>query len=74
MPLDVEMVHSFEADDYRKAESKLHSICNHNGWHHEGEWFDLPDGVVETICSIDRYRGGFFLNGNNPTLINCKGA
>lgn len=58
MPVSVSIVHSFPADNARKAEEKLHARFSSK--HHNGEWFLLEDNDVSYICSIRAYESGKF--------------
>ena len=60
MPVDVEIVHSFHADDARQAESMLHETYEHR--HKKGEWFSLTFENVEEIKEIKAFRDGEFLD------------
>lgn len=61
MPVSVSIVHSFPADNARKAEEKLHTRFSDK--HHNGEWFLLDDSDVNYIRSIRVYENGKFKKG-----------
>ena len=56
MPVTVEKVHSFPADDSYAAERTLHEWLDE--WRGEGEWFDLSDLQVKRIKMITRFEDG----------------
>ena len=56
MPIDVNIVHVFWADDYKAAENWLHKA--YESWRYRGEWFKLPDGLVELIKQIAAFVNG----------------
>lgn len=60
MPLDLELVSAFRADDYHQAESKLHRMCDGREWHLTGEWYELPPWAVRTISRVSKYEAGVF--------------
>jgi len=63
MPLEMTLISAFAADDYFDAESKLQRMCDHQGWHITGEWYDLPSWAVRAISRIERYDHGIFYRG-----------
>lgn len=58
MPVEVSMVHIFEADDMSGAEAELHNDFSYKRV--KGEWFDLDEFEVELITSITGYSDGKF--------------
>lgn len=54
----IELIHTFEADDYRMAEDLLHKEFQSK--HIAGEWFDLSDSEVEDIKFIAGFKNGEF--------------
>lgn len=55
----IEMIHTFEADDYRMAEDLLHKEFQTK--HINGEWFDLSDSEVEDIKFISGFKNEKFI-------------
>lgn len=68
MPIDVEEIHRFRADDYKFAEETLHNYASNHRV--EGEWFELSDEVVAIIQDIAEYRDGTFFDVHDGEEIN----
>lgn len=58
MPVTVSEVHRIECSDYKQAERALHEACDWRGWRVNGEWFDLPQFIVQAITNVVRYDSG----------------
>jgi hypothetical protein len=63
MPVDVNELHRFKADDYVLAERKLHRAFSHA--RANGEWFDLSDDELEVLTDITSYQDGCFFAGDD---------
>ena len=50
MPVKVKIVHYFPCDDPALGERALHYVVKESRI--TGEWFDLSDGDVESVCRI----------------------
>jgi predicted GIY-YIG superfamily endonuclease len=57
--IEFDLVHSFPADDYVRAESLLHRHFSEKRL--KGEWFELNHNDVELICRLSRFEAGEFL-------------
>jgi len=58
-PVEITLIHTFEADDMFVAEEKLHRRYINKRMN--GEWFELDQTDVETINGINAYRNGVFV-------------
>ena len=59
---DVCLLHEFPADEPMDAERKLHRrYRNKRAW---GEWFQLTQAEIQTICGYVGYRAGQFIGGS----------
>jgi len=58
MPVRVDEVHRFRADDYVAAERLLHSLLEEHKV--KGEWFDLSNSQVGILTNIGCYEDGRF--------------
>lgn len=58
MPIEVAVIHAFEADDARGAEKELHQ--RYSDKRGAGEWFSLIAEDVNYISRISRYEDGSF--------------
>jgi len=68
MPVDVEELHRFKADDYVAAEDQLHEWAKKQRV--TGEWFDLSEEAVAIIQDIAEYRDGEFIGVHNGEPVN----
>ena len=58
MPLTIEKIHVFKAEDYRSAEVALHE--RYENQRYRGEWFTLTKEDVKDITKISAYKDGQF--------------
>jgi len=67
MPVEVQEIHRFEADDYHKAENLLHNFFEEDRT--SGEWFDLSNSQLSAIKNIDYFESDSFYreDGTNIT-------
>lgn len=54
MPLETDLIHSFQTNDMNYAEKYLHNKYKH--LHHKGEWFNLTQKEINEICSISDFQ------------------
>jgi len=66
MPIEVSMLHSFEADDMSTAEAMLHRQFDDKQV--KGEWFDLDPVDIEFIKSIEVYTDGQFIGADDGAI------
>jgi hypothetical protein len=66
MPIRVDTVHIFYADDYIDAEAGLHKLAEQ--FRTQGEWFELPQDYVDTIKAIVSYQNGRFYVNEQGTI------
>lgn len=58
LPFDLDLIHTFPAEDMYEGEFHLHMrFADKRG---RGEWFRLDDSDVEYMTSLVRYQGGEF--------------
>jgi len=65
MPIEVELIHHFEAYRAVKAESTLHKWLSSRQV--KGEWFDLSDRMVFWLSEITSYEDGTFYCGETDS-------
>ena len=52
-PIPVVLLHTVFSDNYVLAESYIHQELDR--YRHHGEWFDLPENIIEWSQSLDNY-------------------
>lgn len=63
MPVEVNQISTIRADNDHVAESILHEACESKEWRVKGEWFELPEDVVDAFCDAKSFfRGKFYSN------------
>lgn len=65
MPVKIELLHSFPADDYVKAEEGLHRAFEDKRVN--GEWFDLEKEDLRALMSITEAKDGEFIFAESAT-------
>jgi hypothetical protein len=56
MPINVQLVHAFAADDAKEAENILHTKFESK--RRDGEWFNLDESDINLILGISCYQDG----------------